>query len=43
MEYVHGKTLDQIIEDQGHPFEVADAIKYILGILPAFTYMAKPL
>ena len=41
MEYVHGKTLDQIIEDQGHPFEVADAIKYILGILPAFTYLAK--
>ncbi|HEX7736540.1 MAG TPA: tetratricopeptide repeat protein [Ktedonobacteraceae bacterium] len=41
MEYVHGKTLDQIIEDQGHPFEVVDAIKYILGILPAFTYIAK--
>ena len=41
MEYVHGKTLDQIVEDQGHPFEVADAIKYILGILPAFTYLAK--
>lgn len=41
MEYVHGKTLDQIMEDQGHPFEVVDAIKYILGILPAFTYLAK--
>lgn len=41
MEYVHGKTLDQIIEDQGHPFEVVDAIKYILGILPAFTYLAR--
>lgn len=41
MEYVHGKTLEQIIEDQGHPFEVADAISYILGILPAFTYLAK--
>jgi serine/threonine-protein kinase PknG len=41
MEYVHGKTLDQIIEDQGKPFEVAEAIKYILGILPAFTYLAK--
>ena len=41
MEYVHGKTLDQIMEDQGRPFEIADAIKYILGILPAFTYLAK--
>lgn len=41
MEYVHGKTLDQIIEDQGHPFDVAEAIKYMLGILPAFTYLAK--
>jgi len=41
MEYVHGKTLDQIIEDQGHPFEVADAIKYVLGILPTFAYLAK--
>lgn len=41
MEYVHGKTLDQIMEDQGHPFEVGEAIKYLLGILPAFTYLAK--
>ncbi len=41
MEYVHGKTLDQIMEEQGHPFDVADAIKYILGILPAFNYLAK--
>lgn len=41
MEYVHGKTLDQIMEDQGKPFEVVDAIKYLLGILPAFTYLAK--
>lgn len=41
MEYVHGKTLDQIIDDQGHPFTVPEAIKHILGILPAFTYLAK--
>jgi serine/threonine-protein kinase PknG len=41
MEYVHGKTLDQLIEDQGHPLGVVDAINYILGILPAFTYLAK--
>ncbi len=41
MEYVQGKTLDQIMEEQGHPFDVADAIKYILGILPAFNYLAK--
>lgn len=41
MEFVQGKTLDQIMDEQGHPFEVADAIKYILGILPAFSYLAK--
>ncbi len=41
MEYVHGKTLDQIMEDQGHPFTVPEAIKYMLGILPVFTYLAK--
>jgi len=41
MEYVQGKTLDQIMEEQGRPFAVADAIRYILGILPAFTYLAK--
>lgn len=41
MEYVHGKTLDQIMQDQGQPFKVADAIRHILGILPAFTYLAK--
>ncbi len=41
MEYVHGKTLDQIMEEQGKPFDVATAIQYILGILPAFAYLAK--
>jgi serine/threonine-protein kinase PknG len=41
MEYVQGKTLDQIIEEQGRPFAAPDAIQYILGILPAFTYLAK--
>ncbi|BCL84258.1 serine/threonine-protein kinase [Ktedonobacteria bacterium brp13] len=41
MEYVHGKTLDQIIEEQGCPLDVETAIKYILGILPAFSYLAK--
>jgi serine/threonine-protein kinase PknG len=41
MEYVNGKTLDQIMEEQGHPFAVEDAITYMLGILPAFTYLAK--
>lgn len=41
MEYVHGKTLDQIIDDQGHPFDVAEAVNYILGILPAFAYLAR--
>ena len=41
MEYVQGKTLEQIMEEQGRPFDVSDAIKYILGILPAFNYLAK--
>lgn len=41
MEYVQGKTLDQIMEEQGRPFDVATAIPYILGILPAFSYLAK--
>ena len=41
MEYVNGKTLDQIMEEQGHPFAVQDAIPHMLGILPAFTYLAK--
>jgi serine/threonine-protein kinase PknG len=41
MEYVQGKTLDQIMEEQGRPFDVASAITYILGILPAFSYLAK--
>jgi serine/threonine-protein kinase PknG len=41
MEYVQGKTLYQIIEDQGGPLQVPDAIGYILGILPAFTYLSK--
>jgi serine/threonine-protein kinase PknG len=41
MEYVNGKTLDQLLEEQGHPFAVEDAITSMLGILPAFTYLAK--
>jgi serine/threonine-protein kinase PknG len=41
MEYVQGKTLDQIIEEQGKPFSVEHAIRHILGILPAFSYLAK--
>jgi serine/threonine-protein kinase PknG len=41
MEYVGGKTLEQIMDEQGRPFDVADAIKYMIGILPAFSYLAK--
>ncbi len=41
MEYVQGKTLEQMMEEQGQPFAVTDAIQHILGILPAFTYLAK--
>jgi serine/threonine-protein kinase PknG len=41
MEYVHGKTLEQMIEECNSPFDAQKAIHYILGILPAFTYLAK--
>ncbi len=41
MEYVNGKSLEQIMEEQGRPFDVPDAIRYIIGILPAFTYLAR--
>ncbi|GCE48179.1 serine/threonine-protein kinase PknG [Thermosporothrix hazakensis] len=41
MEYVQGKTLDQIMEERGQPFSVPEAIGYILDILPAFSYLAR--
>ena len=41
MEYVQGKTLDQLMEERGRPFDVPEAIKHIVGVLPAFTYLAK--
>ena len=41
MEYVQGKTLQDILDDQGRPFDVPTAVRYMIGILPAFTYLAK--
>jgi len=41
MEYVQGKTIAQIMDEANHPFEVAQAIHYILAILPAFIYLGK--
>ena len=41
MEYVHGKTLDEILETQGKPFDVPIAIRHILDVLPAFSYLSK--
>ncbi len=41
MEYVQGETLDQIMEEQGQPFSVEHAIRHILDILPAFSYLSK--
>jgi serine/threonine protein kinase len=38
MEYVGGRTLKAIRRDRG-PLPVAEAIAYILGILPAFQYL----
>lgn len=41
MEYVKGKTLEQIMEERGGPLKVEEALRYIIDILPAFSYMAK--
>ncbi len=41
MEYVNGKTLHSLMEEQNSPLEPATAIRYILGILPAFVYLHK--
>jgi serine/threonine-protein kinase PknG len=38
MEYVGGKTIASIRKERG-PLPVAEAIAYILGILPAFAYL----
>lgn len=41
MEFVNGKTLFAMMEDQGQPFAPDEAIRFILGILPAFAYMHR--
>ncbi|GCE20008.1 protein kinase domain-containing protein [Dictyobacter kobayashii] len=41
MEYVHGKTLEDLLEERREPLGVEEAIGYVLGILPAFSYLAK--
>jgi serine/threonine-protein kinase PknG len=41
MEYIHGKTLEAMMEERQAPFPVPEAISYILGILPSFAYLAK--
>ncbi|MDB5080515.1 MAG: tetratricopeptide repeat protein [Chloroflexi bacterium] len=41
MEFVNGKTLFALMEDRGQPFSPEEAIRYILGILPAFAYMHR--
>lgn len=41
MEYVKGKTLYQMIEEQGTVVDIPAMIRYTLGILPAFSYFAK--
>lgn len=38
MEYVGGRTIQSIRQERG-PLPVEEAIAYILGILPAFTYL----
>ncbi|MFO0660086.1 MAG: tetratricopeptide repeat protein [Polyangiaceae bacterium] len=39
MEYVNGKTLMTLRKERGGPLPVAEAISYILEILPAFGYL----
>ena len=39
MEYVGGRTLKSLRKEHGGPLPVAEAIAYILGILPAFAYL----
>jgi len=41
MEYVPGHTLFQLMESHNQPFEPAEAIRHILGVLPAFAYLHK--
>lgn len=41
MEFVNGKTLFALMEDSGQPFAPDEAMRYILGILPAFAYMHR--
>lgn len=41
MEFVNGKTLFAIMEERSQPFAPEEAIRYILGILPAFAYMHR--
>ncbi|GHO48800.1 hypothetical protein KSX_69630 [Ktedonospora formicarum] len=41
MEYVQGKTLDEILTERHGPLPVPEAIEYIQGVLSAFSYLAK--
>jgi serine/threonine-protein kinase PknG len=38
MEYVNGRTVKALLKERG-PLPVTEAISYILGILPAFSYL----
>lgn len=41
MEFVKGKTLFSIMEDRQQAFAPGEAIRYTLGILPAFAYLHR--
>ena len=41
MEFVQGKTLHQLMEEQSGPFDPATAVRHTLNILPAFAYLHK--
>lgn len=41
MEFVNGRTLYQIMEQQNRPFDPATAVRYISEILSAFSYLHK--
>ncbi len=41
MEFVNGHTLFNMLEERGQPFTPEEAVRYTLGILPAFGYLHR--
>jgi serine/threonine-protein kinase PknG len=41
MEFVNGKTLYQLMDKQGRPFDAPTAVRYMHDIMPTFVYMHR--